>query len=146
MKTVSCWQDLEPYGFVTLTGEACGLMYRILFDLTAAGRNAVQKCLGVPDLRLADAWNRGDAGDPHVGSIMLSPEMFVPLAVFALLEAGCTECWLYANRSLLGVEAGESAERVEACRQMAPEQRVRKLRYGGRAGDRNFHLMTGRVA
>src|SRR5258708_10434395 len=45
---------LERYGFVVLTGEACGLMYRILFDLTAAGRNVAQKCFGVPDLRLAE--------------------------------------------------------------------------------------------
>jgi len=120
-------------------------MYRILFDLTAAGRNVVQKCSGVPDLRLADPWNRGDGSEPHVGSLMLSRKMFVPLAVFALLEAGCTECWLYANGSVLGVEASDPKERVEACRKMVPEQLVRKLRYGGTAGDRNVHLKTGRV-
>ena len=76
---------------------------------------------------------------------MLSREMFVPLAVFALLEAGCTECWHYANGSVLGIEANDPKERVEACRKMVPEQLVRKLRYGGTAGDRNVHLMTGTV-
>jgi len=41
MKTVSCWQDLEPYGFVALTGEACGLMYRN--SLRPHGRRAERR-------------------------------------------------------------------------------------------------------
>ena len=34
MKTITCWNDLTAYGISPLTGEACGLMYRILFDVT----------------------------------------------------------------------------------------------------------------
>ena len=37
MKTISQWRHLEEYGIVPLTGEACGLMYRILCDLTEHG-------------------------------------------------------------------------------------------------------------
>ena len=96
-------------------------------------------------MRLAEAWNGGDPAEPHVGSIMLSPEMLVPLAVFALLESGCAECWVYANGSALGIEPGNAKERVELCRKILPEQMVRKLRYAGTAGERNVHLMTERV-
>jgi hypothetical protein len=145
MKSVSCWQDLELYGFHALTGESCGLMYRVLCDLTAAGQQVAQKCFGVPRLHLAEPWNRGDPAEPHVGSFLLSPEMLVPLAVFALLESGCSECWVFANGGVLGVEPSDSQDRVELCRRFVSEQLIRTLRYGGTAGDRNVHLMTGRI-
>src|SRR5262245_57095429 len=91
MKTVTFWNDLQPFGIIPLTGEACGLMYRILFDVTATGRQVVAKCFGIPNINLPEPWNRGTQEDPHVGSIMLSHEALTPLAVFALLENGCKE-------------------------------------------------------
>ena len=72
MKTISSWNDLQPFGIIPLTGEACGLMYRILFDVTETGRNGVAKCFGIPKITLAEAWNRGTKEHPHVGSIMLT--------------------------------------------------------------------------
>lgn len=95
MKSVACWQDLEPYGFVTLTGEA-----------------------------------------------LLSREMMVPLAVFALLESGCTEV-LCLPRRAIGIEPTDSAELAAALKDRHEPDRV--LRYSGTAGDRNVHLMSGRV-
>jgi len=145
MKKISCWADLRPYGFDALTGEACGLMYRLLLDVTENGRKVIGKCLGMPDPRLAEAWNRGAPADPHVGSIMLSQELLTPIGIFALLESGCTEVWLYANGSLLGVEPTDTQELIERCRKMAPEAHVRTFRYGGTAGDRNVHMMSGRT-
>ena len=103
MKTVNCWNDLERYGIELLTGEACGLSYRLLCDVTEQGRKILAKCLGIPNLNLAENWNRGRAEDPHVGSIMLTHEMLTPLAVFALLESGCKEVYL-VNNSVVGVE------------------------------------------
>ena len=145
MKTISCWADLRPYGLDALTGEACGLMYRILFDVTENGRRIIGKCFGMPEPRLAEPWNRGDPKDPHVGSMMLSPELLTPIGVFALLESGCREVWVYANGSVLGIEAADSEDMIERCRRMAPEAHVRTLRYGGTAGDRNTHMMSGRT-
>lgn len=145
MKTISCLKDLEPFGVVPLTGEACGLMYRILCDVTERGRRVLARCLGVPNLTLADPWNRGSKDDPHVGSVMLAPQLLVPVGVFALLEHGCTEVWLYANGSLLGVEPSDTPERIELCRAMCPEALVRTFAPRGTAGDRNVHVMSGRV-
>ena len=144
MKTISCWADLRPYDLDALTGEACGLTYRLLLDVTAIGRKVVGKCFGMPEPRLAEAWNRGEPADPHVGSIMCSPELLVPIGVFALLESSCKEVWLYANGNVLGIEPTDTEEMIERCRRMAPEAHVRTLRYGGTAGDRNTHMMSGR--
>jgi len=64
MKKVSCWNDLVPYGIDPLTGEACGLMWRILCDVTTQGKKTLEKCFGIPSLNLPGNWNRGDNDDP----------------------------------------------------------------------------------
>lgn len=145
MQRITCFNDLAPYGIVPLTGESCGLMFRILFDCTERGRRILATCLGVPDLKLPEPWNRGSGDDPHVGSVMLSHDMLTPVGVFALLESGCTEVWLYRNGSMLGIEPSDSAEHIELCRKMAPEALARTFAYRGTAGDRNVHVMTRRT-
>jgi hypothetical protein len=145
VKTVSCWNDLQPFGIIPLTGEACGLMYRILFDVTEEGRKIVAKCFGFPrDAKLGGAWNRGTAEDPHVGSIMLTQEALVPLAVFALLENGCKEVYLMGD-AVLGIEPGDPADTADTMRRVYKVEYARRFSYGGTAGDRNVHQMSGRV-
>ena len=145
MRTIANWNDLAPYGIVFLTGESCGLMYRVLCDVTVQGKRIIEKCLGLRDLGAHDNWNSGHADDPHVASILLAPDMLVPIGVFALLEAGCTEVWLYKNGSLLGIEPDDPPDRIELCAKMAPDALSRKFHYGGTAGSRNRHVMSGRV-
>jgi hypothetical protein len=87
MKTINCWDDLTQYGIFPLTGEACGLMYRILCDVTAQGKRILEKALGIPDLKLPESWNCGSEHDPHVGSIMLARDVLPFVGVFALLES-----------------------------------------------------------
>lgn len=145
MRRITCWNDLRPFGFDPLTGESCGLGYRILFDLTARGRSVLGTCLGIPDLRLAEPWNRGDPADPAVGSVLLARELLIPLGIFALLEHGCTEVWQYGNGFLLGVEPTDPPEQVTAAAKLGEPERVRVYAYRGTAGDRNFHAMSGRV-
>jgi len=145
MKTIRCWDDLRPYGIVVLTGEACGLGYRILCDVTEAGKKVLEKALDAAGLDLHENWNRGPAEDPHVGAIMLAPELLVPVGVFALLENGCSEVWLTKGRSLVGLESDDSSQVVENFRQVYAENLTRRFAYRGTAGDRNVHAMTGRV-
>jgi hypothetical protein len=52
---------------------------------------------------------------PHVGSIMLTHEVLVPLAVFALLEHGCKEAHLMGD-VVLGIEPGDPADTTETKR------------------------------
>jgi hypothetical protein len=144
VKSINCWNDLAPFGIVPLTGEACGLMYRILFDVTAKGRRIVAKCLGTPDVNLPEPWNRGSSDDPHVGSIMLAPEMLRPLAVFALLESGCREVYLVKD-SVYGIEPSDPPTAIEDVKRWSKVEYARRLAYAGTAGDRNVHVMSGRV-
>lgn len=144
MKTVACWNDLRPFGIVPLTGEACGLMYRVLFDVTERGREIVARCFGVPNINLPEPWNRGPAEGPHVGCVMLSPEALTPLAIFALLEDGCAEVYLMGP-VVVGIERGDPEDALETMRRVHQVEHARRFRYGGTAGDRNVHVMSGRV-
>lgn len=145
MKTVVKWDDLTPFGIEPLTGEACGLMYRLLCDVTPKGKHILEKCLGIPGLTLPESWNRGSDKDPHLGSIMLAPEMLVPIAVFALLENGCKEVWKVRNDGCFGIEPDDPPDTVDSLKKWHGVEGMRRLAYQGTAGDRNTHLMSGRV-
>jgi len=145
MKTIRCWDDLSRFGIVPLTGEACGLSYRMLCNVTAQGKKILEKALGLPELRLADNWNRGAADDPHVGAIMLAPELLTFLGVFALFENGCREVLAINGCGLLGFEDDDSPERVARFKTRHADGLGRRFAYAGTAGDRNRHVMSGRV-
>ena len=145
MKSINCFNDLLPFGIDPLTGEACGLSYRILCDVTENGRKILAKAFGIPTFTLSEAWNRGTTTDPHIGSIMLAFEMLTPLAVFALLESGCTEAWIVRDGGVIGIEPTDSPVMIEANRLLVGDRLARKLGYRGTAGDRNVHMMSGRV-
>jgi len=130
---------------VPLTGEACGLSYRILCDVTARGKKTLEKALSVAQLGLHENWNHGSADDPHVGSIMLAPDLLPFIGVFALLETGCREVWLTKGHTVIGIEAEDTPDRVEAFKRIHANDLARRFGYGGTAGDRNQHMMTGRV-
>jgi hypothetical protein len=144
MKTLDCWQDLKPYGVVFLTGEACGLMYRLLCDVTEKGRKVLGKCFGIPNFHLGAAWNSGSKEEPHVGSILLTLDMLTPVSIFALLENGCTEVWHLKGR-VIGFEPTDSTELRQRFLDHYAEEIVRRYAYQGTAGHRNIHVMSGRV-
>ena len=140
MKTVSTWDHLREYGIDLLTGEACSLMYRILCDLTEKGKRIVERCLSV---RIqSENWNNGTKDAPHVASIMLTHEMFTPLAVFALLESGCREAWV-TDHGTIGIEQSDTDEQVDCLKQLYKLQR--RFAFHGPFQDRNQHQMSGRV-
>jgi len=136
--------DLDEFGITVLTGEACGLCYRLLCDVTANGKHITEKCFGGVEIRFTEPWNGGCKDDPHIGSILLPPEMFFPLGAFALLESGCTDVWQLTD-SLVGFEPGDSDEHRAVYESIYGPHRKRQFRYLGTAGDRNVHQMTGRV-
>ena len=145
MKKIKCWDDLSAFGIVPLTGEACGLSYRILCDVTARGKKTLEKALSIAQLGLRENWNRGNPDAPHVGSVMLAPELLAFVGVFALLESGCREVWLTKGRSVIGIEPADEADRVESFKRFHADDLVRRFGYSGTAGDRNQHVMSGRV-
>lgn len=145
MQSLKSWHDLAQFGIEPLTGEACGLMMRILCDVTSNGKQVLEKCLGVRSIDLQPPWNSGATDDPHIGSMMLAPEFFCPIAVFCLLESGCPAAFVLSTGSVVGVSKDDSAETVEQWRTIHQEQIRRHYSYAGTAGDRNVHMMSGRV-
>lgn len=145
MKSIRSWNDLSAHGIVPLTGEACGLSYRILCDVTARGKKTLEKAMSIAQLGLQENWNHGSADDPHVGSVMLAPDLLPFVGVFALLEAGCREVWLTKGHTVIGIEADDSPDQVEAFKRIHANDLARRFGYAGTAGDRNQHVMSGRV-
>lgn len=144
MKWIRNWRDLNDFGVDLLTGEACGLCYRLLCDVTANGKHIVEKCFGGIEIRFTEPWNSGNKDDPHIGSILVPPELFIPLGAFALLESGCNDVWQVGD-SLMGFEPSDSEEQRVTYESIYGPNRKRRFRYLGTAGDRNVHQMTGRV-
>jgi hypothetical protein len=145
VKKINCWDDLAPFGIEILTAEACGLSYRYLCDVTEKGRKVLSVAFGIPNFTLGEAWNHGTDADPHVGSIMLTHCMITPVGVFALLESGCKEVWLYKSGGLLGIEPGDRPSDVAVLKAFGNDELVRKFSYGGTAGSRNKHVFSGRI-
>ena len=145
MKAIRCWNDLRDYGIDLLTGEACGLSYRLLCDVTARGKRTLEKALSIPNLGLAENWNCGSDDEEHVGSIMLPPDALSFLAVFALLESGCSEVLVTKSSGVVGIEPDDAPDRVQAVRCFHANDLSRRFCYAGTAGDRNRHVMSGRV-
>jgi hypothetical protein len=145
VKIISSLRDLEPFGVVPVAGESCILDYRVVCDLTAKGKVVVEKLLGLPmGTRFAEPRNAGAAGAPHVGSVIVAPELFIPLAVFACLENGCVEAYRM-DEFVVGIEPGDApdaAVRVELTHRV---QRVRRFHYQGTACDQNLHQASGHI-
>lgn len=145
------WKDMEKYGFNLLTGEACGLSYRGLTDLTEQGLEIVQRTIGAVELKAPTNYNSG-----AVASLLLPYSMLEPLAVFALfMRENCQHVVIqwgadtYSGIRLSAYtsdvtreELGQELERlgVERYRVLTyPEQRP-----GVTQGMSNVHQMTGR--
>lgn len=90
----------------------------------------------------SENWNHGSEADPHVASAMLTHEMLMPLAVFALLESGCREVWI-TDGTAIGIEPSDTTDQVERLKQVYKLQR--RFAYHGPFQDRNQHQMSGRV-
>jgi hypothetical protein len=140
MKIISTSAGLTEFGIEPLTGEACSLMYRVLCDLTAKGKAIIERCLSVEIA--SEPWNSGSADDPHVASIMLTEDMIVPLAVFALLESGCREVWI-TRAAAIGIEPNDKDRDVDGMKRVY--RPTRRFAYHGPHQDRNQHQMSGRV-
>ena len=130
MKILRNWNDLKAYGFDLLTGEACKLSLRGLFDITASGRDILRGFLSALDmkmtLQLPSEWNGCKAGgEKTVNSVMLPYELFRPLAAYILLTRGGCRTVYYANDgSVVGVDKGEAAETEEQYESLPENQKL----------------------
>src|SRR5512146_882550 len=155
MKTIRDWRDLEACGIIALTGEACAYGYRTLCDLTPEGQALFREVFGMPvqDLKLPENWNSGQG---QTASIMLPPQMFTPLAIFALFRQGCMRVYTTWDGPVYGVEESDPPERVgrfvasrqgrycEACGRYGAGGGI-QFTYANPGYARNRHQFTGRT-
>ena len=117
MKLINDWDNLRAYGIFTLTTEPDGLRYRIVCDVTEKGKRLIERALGVIEARLDKNWDYGTNEEPHVGCIMLTPEILATIGIYALLEDGCHEVWTTRSHGLIGIQHGDSNQIVEQLQQ-----------------------------
>ena len=146
MKSFNCVGEMDQFGLQCLTGEACGLGMRLLFDVTEPGRKLLEKFFGVNQLILPQDWNGGEA----VGSIMLAADQCTPIAIMGMLEQGCIEVWQQFENNertgfLFGLENEEELKLAGENMTCWPNVTYRHWKYHGTAGSRNVHAMSGRI-
>ena len=130
-------QHLAGFGLTVLTGEACALGMRLLYDVeTEFALDELQEFF-CAELHLRPAWNHG------VGSIMLPFEITRPLAIF-LMTGWWGQVWVSNNTAdIHGIEE-ESFENARAI-WGGMGYRCYQHRNIGHGQSRNRHQMTGRV-
>lgn len=153
MITYTCPRDLEQFGFRCLTGEACGLGIRLLYDVSEDGKRILARTLGLDEtaLTLPPAWNGGDF---DAGSVMLTNDMAETVALFGLLfQKKCIEVWRRyedgeLQHDLYGLQDSHEIALAQENRIGFPDgtsfYRYKGSRYPG-SGDRNTHMISGRT-
>lgn len=103
MRVIQTYDNLAAFGIVPVTMTHGPFAYRMPFDLTAAGKRALEMAFDVRLLALREPCNPGPLNNPHVGSIMLAEGMLPFLSLFALLNDGAFEVYYTADRRCWGL-------------------------------------------
>jgi hypothetical protein len=154
------WNDLKKYGIDLLTGEACAIVYRGLFDLTQPGLDLVTRTIGACEIKAPSNMN----GDGAIASMLLPYSMFEALAVMALFEVEhCAQVVIAepegGGQLMIGAGLGMFEAEMErlGCKTL-PEYLAfsflkvkRHLKYpqqreGITVGMSNVHQMSGRIS
>ena len=137
MRCVSCWNDMQRFGFNILTGEACHYGIRLLIDLNDPAIKVVEEYFSISRIGMVENWNSGSSK-----SIMLGYDDWKGLAIIVCLQT-CKEVAITKN-SVIGLEEGETlADFPSSIR--AQVVRVIKGTNHPHEGSRNTHYMTGRT-
>ena len=105
MIVITCWRELEPFGIDLLTGESLWTVLSLPLRCDVPRSTHRREVPGLSAHAGGELESRHD-GSPHVGSLMLAPELFNMLCIFALLESGM-------HRSLRRHRARRSRLRAE---------------------------------
>jgi len=86
---IRSWDDLRKLGLNLLTGEACNMGMRLLFDMNAKAVEVMQNMLGgCVKFEPGSNWNSCAGGTPAVASVMLPPDWLTEVAAYFLIENG----------------------------------------------------------
>lgn len=154
MKTYTCPRDLEQFGFRCLTGEACGLSIRLLYDMNRKGHSLLARSLGMTPEQIIPnpPWNGGEFAD---GSVLLTNEQATLCALLGMLVyLGCVEVWQPYDKDgrllnelygLVNDEEIELAKKFRIGHPVGTEFRKHRLSSMPGSGDQHTHEMSGRI-
>mgnify|MGYP000084127903 CR=1 FL=1 len=153
MKIYQSLNEAKQWGFNPLTGEACGLNLRILFDLSEQGHELLARSMGFnkEQLILSPSWNGGEFS---AGSALLTTNQIETCVLLGmLLHDKCLEVWTpigeYAAHGFLyGIDSMEElAAAKETNIEFSSDVGFRAYKLSGMpgTGDRNRHAMSGRI-
>ena len=152
MKTLRSIEDLEAYGLNYLTGEACALSQRLLFDMNDNGADLMCEYFGLQfKSAFAQAWNSQVNGKLATASIMLprSPDFYRELFKFLLFREGYPAVAYHPDYSSVnGLDNSELAAWNGECGAENKWSLYHNPRPSGQpsVGTRNVHAMTGRTS
>ena len=132
------WRDLREFGIDALTGEACGLMMRILCDVSEKGAEHLSRFLGGHvKIDKGSNWNGGTKEEPSVGSVLLPYSILADLGAFLLLTTGKSGVALSKDGTIFEY-TGELPAWMDV-------QRTWRRSDAPGTGDRNTHAFSGRT-
>lgn len=97
------YRNLEDYGIKFLTGEACAMSERLLFDLTQEGKEHVERFLGGSVVVKRDTNTNPGA----VSSILLHPSVLTDLALNIVWSRRTGADWLIRRPSSIWIATDE---------------------------------------
>lgn len=142
MKTIDSWAGMHRYGIVPLTTEVDGLRYRIVCDVTEKGKRLLEKALGMIEVQLESNWDYGTNEEPHIGCVMLCPEILTIIGVYALLDDGCHEVWATKSFGLVGIQQGDPQHTVDNLQLYYGNELVQRFSCPDTIGSRNPYFLS----
>lgn len=148
---ITSWQDMKVFGFDLLTGEACGIGIRGLFDVTDEAKKTLYGFFGLTSLDgFADAWNSRDGA---TGSILLPYSLLHPLATYCLLVQKKWPLVLtvshraksYTSDFVMGLTDKDWLEMANRADHLWPKSYNLYYNHATSNEGRNVHHFTGRM-
>lgn len=156
---VEGWEDMKQFGIQILTGEACGIGMRMLFDLSEKGCKLLEDFFGsCLKFQRGSNWNSKVENEEAVASVMLTVDILPELAAFCLLCSGCDAVAVHVvgcnNYAAVGFKLkpfgkylrSTTFEEITAVLQLEPGTGFRTYHVMGTRGTRNLHCASGRVS
>lgn len=142
------WKDLESFGIIYLTGEACNINARLLCDVTKSGKELLESHFGC-ELVLRPNYNNGTTQDPHIGSILLPRGFWQHIGIFALLKHH-KQVYTYESDGWgFGIYTVEPNQSRQEIRDTLLQKSDKVVFYGindavPHVGTENVHMASGR--
>jgi hypothetical protein len=104
MKLIHNWHYLRPYGVIARRKIELPHYDFWMCELTEVGKELFQAVFKVIDVSLTPVkYPDSEQDPPSVGELWVPTTLFSPLAIMALLRAGCKEIYDFGSTGIIGI-------------------------------------------